>query len=84
MMAGNNDETAQLSPEKMQLVMWEGKAFAFVGNLAEQDPGITFEEAWTRFCHESPIPELASADYDPDAQLKSTRAAAEQVFNDNR
>ncbi len=81
-MSGDNEETAQLSPEKMQLVMWEGKAIAMVSKAAEAEPSMSFDEIWDKFCSENPLPKNINLDrYDPDEQLLRTRSRAEVAYN---
>ena len=83
-MSGDSEETTKLSPEKMQLVMWEGKAIAMVGKAAEAELSVSFDEVWDKYCSENPVPEkLNLVGYDPDEQLRTTRALAEVAYRDN-
>ena len=83
-MSGDNEETTQLSPEKMQLAMWEGKAIALVSKAAEKELHQSFDEVWDKFCTENPLPEnLKLEGYDPNEQLLRTRARAEVAYGDN-
>ena len=79
-MAGDNDETAQLSPERMQLVMWEGKALMTIGKAAEADASRPFSDVWSDFVAENPAPEVHDAGFDADAYLEQTRLRAEEAY----
>ena len=83
-MATDNEETAQLSPERMQLVLWEGRALAHLSGVASGQPGTTFEQAWAEFVAENPMPAPDLADFDADRHLLQVRARASESFEEAR